>query len=63
MANDIEVVVWLVFVWVFSAHLVVEKLMHLVDILLVVFRFPLQDGAGATVPGQNVENDFRLKES
>ena len=45
MANDIEVVVWLVFVWVFSAHLVVEKLMHLVDILLVVFRFPLQDGA------------------
>ena len=53
----------LVFIWVFSAHLVVEKLMHLVDILLVVFRFPLQDGAGATVPGQNVENDFRLKES
>ena len=63
MANDIEVVVWLVFVWVFSAHLVVEKLMHLVDILLVVFRFPLQDGARPTVPGQYVENDFRLKES
>ena len=62
MANEIEVVVWLVFVWVFSAHLVVEKLMHLVDVLLVVLRFPLQDGARTTVPGQNVENDFRLKE-
>ena len=62
MANDIKVMVWLVFVWVFPAHLIVEKLVHLVDILLVVLGFPLQDGARATVPGQNVENYFRLKE-
>ena len=61
MANDIKVMVWLIFIWVFPAHLVVEKFVHLADILLVVLGFPLQDGARATVPGQNVENYFRLK--
>ena len=60
MSDDVKVMVGLVLVWVVPSHLIVEDLMHLVDELRIAFRGPLEDGARAAVPRQDVEDQLGL---
>ena len=60
MSNDVKVVVRLIFVRVVATNLVVQNLVHLLDILGVPFRRPLEDGAGASVPCQDVKDQLGL---